>query len=141
MDIRTLSPTYSVSPQIDPTDLAAIAQAGFGTVICNRPNGEIPPSHHDDVMAQAAKAAGLEFVVIPVTHQTMTPDLVEKQGNVIANATAPVLAYCASGTRSTIVWAMTQAKLMPADDIIAAAAAARYDISGMRPQLDMLATS
>jgi len=139
MDIRTLTPTYSVSPQIDPTDMAAIAQAGFGTIICNRPNAEIPPSHHDEVMASAAKEAGLEFVILPVTHQSMTPELVAAQADVLAEASGPVLAYCASGTRSTIVWAMGQAKTMSADDIITTAAAAGYDLAGMRGQLDMLA--
>ena len=139
MDIRTLTPTHAVSPQIDPTDFPAIAKAGFQTVICNRPNEEIPPSHHDDVMATAAKAAGLDFVVLPVTHQTMTSDLVASQADVLANASGPVLAYCASGTRSTIVWALGQAKNMEADDIIAAAAAAGYDIAGLRGQLEMLA--
>ena len=139
MDIRTLTPTYAVSPQIDPTDMDAIVQAGFKTIICNRPNAEIPPSHHDDVMASAASEAGVAFVVIPVTHQTMTHELVTTQADVIAKADGPVLAYCASGTRSTIVWAMGQAKNMPADEIIAAAAAAGYDIAGLRGQLDMLA--
>lgn len=139
MDIRTLSPTYAVSPQINPEDCAAIAAAGFGTIICNRPNAEIPPTHHDHVVKAAAEAAGLTFVVLPVTHQTMTPDLVDEQCAVLDQSNAPVLAYCASGTRSSIVWAMGQAKSMTADDIIAAAANAGYDLGGMRPQLDMLA--
>jgi len=139
MDIRTLSPAYAVSPQIDPEDCAAIAEAGFGTIICNRPNMEIPPSHHDHVVKEAAEAAGLAFVIIPVTHQTMTLDLVAEQRAVLDNTDAPVLAYCASGTRSSIVWAMGQAKSMTADDIIAATANAGYDLGGMRGQLEMLA--
>ena len=139
MDIRTLTPTYAVSPQIDPADIPAIAAAGFGTIICNRPNAEIPPSHHDAVLKAAAEAAGLSFVILPVTHQSMTLDLVDSQAAVIADAQAPVLAYCASGTRSTIVWAMGQAKHMPADDIIGAAAKAGYDLGGMRGQLATLA--
>lgn len=141
MDIRTLTPTYAVSPQIDHADMDAIVQAGFGTIICNRPNVEIPPSHHDNVMAAAAAEAGLDFVIIPVTHQSMTLELIKTQADTLANASKPVLAYCASGTRSTIVWAMGQAKHMPADDIIAAAAAAGYDIAGLRVQLNSLATS
>lgn len=139
MDIRTLTPTYAVSPQIDPSDMEAIAKAGFGTIICNRPNAEIPPSHHDEVMATAAAAAGIAFEVIPVTHQSMTRDLIATQADILANASAPVLAYCASGTRSTIVWAMGQAKNMSADDIINTAANAGYDIAGLRGQLEMLA--
>jgi uncharacterized protein (TIGR01244 family) len=50
-----------------------------------------------------------------------------------------VLAYCASGTRSSIVWSLGQAGKMPTDAIIAATAQAGYDLAGMRGQLDMLA--
>ncbi|SEW20080.1 TIGR01244 family protein [Cognatiyoonia koreensis] len=139
MDIRTLTPDYAVSPQIDPEDCAALFEAGFGTIICNRPNAEIPASHHDDVMASAAAAAGLAFLSLPVTHQTMTLEIIAKQAEVVAQSDKPVLAYCASGTRSSIVWALGQAGEMPADEIIAAAAKAGYDLGGLKPQIEMLA--
>jgi len=138
MDIRTLSPNYAVSPQIDPADIAAIAEAGFKTVICNRPDMEIPPSHHAAVMEAAALDAGLKFVIIPVTHQGMNMEMIEAQKNAIDNSDGPTLAYCASGTRSSIVWALGQAKDMSADDILAATSAAGYELGGMRPQLNAL---
>ena len=34
-------------------------------------------------------------------------------------ADGPVFAYCASGNRSSVVWALTQAGKVPADDLIA----------------------
>lgn len=139
MIIRPLSPAYAVSPQINPEDCVTIAEAGFGTIICNRPNVEIPPSHHDHVVQAAAEAAGLKFVILPVTHQTMTLDLIAQQRAVLDKTDAPVLAYCASGTRSSIVWAMGQATSMTADEIISATSNAGYDLGGMRDQLDTLA--
>ena len=138
MDIRTLSPNYAVSPQIDPADVAAIAEAGFKTIICNRPDMENPPSHHANVIEAAATEAGLGFVVIPVTHQGMNMDMIVEQKNAIENSSGPTLAYCASGTRSSIVWALGQANEMSADDILAATSAAGYELGGMRPQLDAL---
>ncbi len=139
MDIRHLTPTYAVSPQIDPSDLEAIAAAGFKTVISNRPDGEIPSSHHAAMMESAAKAAGLAFVFIPVTHQSLNMDMVNGQAAAMASAGGPVLAYCASGTRSSIVWSLSQAGEMPTDEIIAATTAAGYALDGMRGQIDMLA--
>ena len=56
MDIREITPRYSVSPQISAEDIPAIVAAGFTCVICNRPDGEIPPSHHASVIEAAAKA-------------------------------------------------------------------------------------
>lgn len=136
MDIRQITQAYAVSPQIDPEDMATLAAAGFTTVIDNRPDAEIPPSHHAHVMQTHAEAAGLAFVVLPVTHDTLNTTTVAAQNEAIAAATGPVLAYCASGTRCTIIWALGQAGSMPADEIVAAAANAGYDLSGLRPQLD-----
>ncbi len=141
MDIRQLSPTYAVSPQIGVEDIATIAEAGFKTIICNRPDAEIPPSHHADVIEAAAKTAGLAFVIIPVTHHGLNMEMIESQKAAMDKSDGPTLAYCASGTRSSIVWSLGQAGEMSTDDIIAATTAAGYELGGMRPQLDALAGS
>lgn len=138
MEIRQLSQKYSVSPQIDPTDVAAIKAAGFKTIICNRPDVEIPPTHHADVIGALAEAEGLNFVVIPVTHQGLNAEIVEAQRHVIEESAGPVFAYCASGTRCSIVWALGQGTTMHADDILSATSAAGYDLGGLRPQLEAL---
>lgn len=135
MDIRQITPAYFVSPQIDPADLPAIAEAGFTCVICNRPDGENPPSHQAEAMAQAAEAAGVAFKVLPLTHQTMTPDNVAAQMGFVADAPGKVLAYCASGTRCTVIWALGQAGTLSVDDILATAQKGGYDLEGLRPTL------
>ena len=56
----------------------------------------------------AAIAAGLEFVVQPLTHQTMVPEVIGQNRALGADTDDVVLAYCASGTRSTIAWALGQ---------------------------------
>ncbi len=133
MDIRPITPAFAASPQIDPADAAAIKAAGFVTVICNRPDAEVPPSLQADAMRAAIEAEGLTFVVNPVTHQGLNPQMVEVQKQ--AAASGKTLAYCASGTRSTIVWALGQAGVQSADEIIAAGANAGYDLSGLRDRL------
>ena len=139
MDIRPLTDTYAVSPQIDPQDMAAIRAAGYTTLIDNRPDGEIPPHLHTDAMRRAAEAAGLRFVVNPVVGGAMTPDNVTAQGAAIAGATGPVLAYCASGNRSSQVWALSMAASMPADDLIGIPARHGYQLEGLRGQIEALA--
>lgn len=139
MDIRQLSAAYAVSPQIDPADIADIAEAGFKTIICNRPDAEVPPSHLAGVMAAEAQKRGLVFVANPVTHQGLNMQMIDAQKAALDGSDGPTLAYCASGTRSSIVWALGQATEMSADDILAATSAAGYDLGGMRPQLDALA--
>ena len=139
MDIRHITPVYAVSPQIDVADIAAIAAAGFTTIICNRPDAEVPPSHQADTIRAAAEAAGITFAVNPVTHQGLNMGMVDSQMAAADASSGPVLAYCASGTRSSIVWSLGQAGKMPTDAIIQATAQAGYDLGGMRGQLDMLA--
>ena len=135
MDIRPLTDRYAVSPMIAPSDLEQIRDAGYTTILCNRPDPEVPPALHASEMRAAAEALGLTFVDNPVTHAGLSADMVRLQADTIANAPGPVLAYCASGTRSTVVWALGEAGHRPADDIMSRAAKAGYDLSGMAPQL------
>jgi uncharacterized protein (TIGR01244 family) len=139
MDIRPLTPTYAVSPQISPEDLPLIAEAGFSTVICNRPDAENPPEWQAAAMAEAAAAAGLQFHNLPLTHQTMTPENVARQRDLIDAASGPVLAYCASGTRSSVIWSLGQAGHLSTDQILAATAQAGYQLDQLRPALDAMA--
>jgi uncharacterized protein (TIGR01244 family) len=138
MDIRPLTPDYAVAPQIDPEDFAAIKAAGYTRVINNRPDGEIPPSHRTSVMQAAAEAAGLEFVNNPVIGGALTMANVTAQAEAMETATGPVLAYCASGNRSSICWALAQAGQMPADDLIGIPARHGYNLEALRPQIAAL---
>lgn len=140
MQTRQITPRYSVSPQIIPEDFRAIAEAGFRRVICNRPDSENPAELQSDAMRVAAEAAGLEFEVLPLTHQTMTPDNIAVQDRLVAEASGPVLAYCASGTRCTVIWSLGRAMAdeMSTDDILKTAADAGYQLDGLRPTLDAI---
>ena len=139
MDLRRLTPTYTVSPQIMVEDLPAIKAAGYTTIIDNRPDGEIPAELHTAVMQAAAQALGLAFVANPVIGGALTMDNVTDQGAAIAASTGPVFAYCASGNRSSVVWALAHAGKIPADDMIAAAAQYGYSLDHLRAQLASLA--
>ncbi|MFN3293491.1 MAG: TIGR01244 family sulfur transferase [Gemmobacter sp.] len=137
MDIRQITPDYAVSPQIDPADLPAIKAAGFTRVVNNRPDGEIPPSHQSAAMKAAAEAAGLDYVENPVVGGAITPDNVTAQGAALQGAR--VLAYCASGNRSSIVWALSQAGKRPTDELIALPARHGYNMEIWRDQIEALA--
>ncbi len=134
MDIRHITDAYAVSPQITPQDIPAIKAAGFRTVLCNRPDYEIPGDICAARMAEHVEAAGMTFISHPLTHDTMD-DCVARQMEILATADGPVFAYCASGTRCSVVWSLGQAGLMPVDDILAATRKAGYDLAPLRPRL------
>lgn len=139
MDIRPLTPRYAVSPQLSPEDLPAVAEAGIVRVICNRPDAEVPPSHQAAAIRAAAEAAGLQFECLELTHQTMTPQNVARQRQMAQDADGPVLAYCASGTRCSVIWALGEAGHTPVDEILSRTSGAGYALDGLRPTLEQIA--
>ena len=136
MDIRQITPRFFAAPQISVEDLSEIAAAGIKRVICNRPDIEVPPSHQAAAIEKAAEAAGLEFFCLPLTHQTMTPEIIEQNKALAETCDGPVLAYCASGTRSTIAWALAATQDMPVDEVLTAVRRGGYELSNLRPTLE-----
>lgn len=134
MDIRHLTDKYAVSPQITPEDVGALKAAGFVRVICNRPDGEIPPELRAAEMRRAVEAAGLEFVDNQIVPGDFSPEIVARQAQAM-QADGPVFAYCASGNRCSVVWALTQAGKVPADQLIGTAAKWGYNLEPIRPRL------
>ena len=136
MDIRALTPSYAVSPQIDPSDLTAIKAAGYTTVIDNRPDGEIPETLQTERMRMAAEALGLVFVVNPVTPGQFTDKVIDIQRAAVAAATGPVFAYCASGNRCSCVWALMNAGALPLEDLVGTRAKFGYNLTPLIPLIE-----
>ena len=135
MELRCITPRYYVSPQIAAEDIPALRDAGITRILCNRPDAEVSPGQQAQAIRAAAEAEGLGFAEVPLTHQTMVPDVIARNRAEGVESGETVLAYCASGTRSTIAWALGQAGQMPADEIVAAARSAGYDLENLRPAL------
>ncbi len=139
MDPRSLTTDYTVSPQIELSDLSQIKAAGYVMVIDNRPDQEIPEHLHANPMRDAAEAIGLVFVANPVIGGALTMDNVNAQAAAVTGAKGPVFAYCASGNRCSILWAMMNAAKLPVDELIATPARFGYNLEGLRGQLVALA--
>lgn len=139
-DFRRLSDTVFASPQIGPGDIAAAKAQGVTLVINNRPDGEAGDQPAGAVIEDAARAAGLDYAAIPVGGAGFGEPQVRAMAEALAGASGKVLAYCRSGTRSTLLWSLAQAQAGgDPDEIAAAATAAGYDITPVRPAVDMLA--
>ena len=139
MMLRRVDESISVAPQVAPGDMADIAAAGFAMVVNNRPDGEEAGQPGGDEVEAAARAAGLDYVAIPVTHAGFSSNQVEAMADALAAAKGPVLAFCRSGTRSCNLWALAEAKAgRDPVEITAKARAAGYDLTGIRPLLDAL---
>ncbi|HSG33837.1 MAG TPA: TIGR01244 family sulfur transferase [Sphingomonadaceae bacterium] len=141
-DFRRLSDTVYASPQVTAADIAEAASLGIKLVINNRPEGEAEDQTPGSAIEAAARAAGMDYAAIPVTMPTLSDVHVLAMEEKLANAEGPVLAYCRSGTRSTLLWSLAQAKSGgDPDEIAAAAAAAGYDVSPVRAAMDAYAAA
>lgn len=140
---RTLTDSIFVSPQIPVEAIAAAKQQGVTLIINNRPDGEDPSAPQGAEIEAAARAAGLDYVAIPVGHAGFSAPQVDAMTEALAKADASggkALAYCRSGTRSTFLWALSEARKGESPARIAETAAdAGYDVSPIRPMLDTLA--
>ncbi len=136
---RQLTDTILVSPQIDTEDLAEAVKLGVKHIINNRPEGESGDQTPGAVIEQAAKDAGLTYIAIPVGHGGFSEDQVSAMAETLATAQGPILAYCRSGTRSTLLWALARASEgASAEELAPIAQAAGYDITPVRSLVDML---
>lgn len=134
-DIRQVTDAFAVAPQISEADVQAIADAGYKTIVANRPDGEggVDQPRMGPIRAKA-ESLGLAFAALPFSGAP-TPEIVERLSHILNDAPQPVLAYCRTGTRSITAWALTHAGQGAGDDIIAAAANAGYDLSSLQELL------
>lgn len=138
---RTIDPSFLAASQIGPEDVATAAAQGVTTIVNNRPDGEEASAPQGADIAAAAAAHGLAYVAIPITHSGFSHAQIDALAAAIDASPGPILAYCRSGTRSTNLWALTRARM--GDDVQTLcdkAAAQGYDLSGLRPMLDALAS-
>lgn len=137
---RKLSDDFYASPQVTPGEMSEAAAMGIALVVNNRPDGEAPDQPSGADIEAAARAAGMDYLAIPVGSAGFSEPQVERLQQAMAGASGPVLGFCRSGTRSTLLWSLARARSGEDPESIAdAAAAVGYDVAPVRPAMDMFA--
>jgi sulfide:quinone oxidoreductase len=108
MNMRSVNTNFSVTGQITASDVQDIAKAGIKSLICNRPDGEASgqPSYHE--IESAAKRLGLQVRYVPIVPGEVTEADVIAFREALTQLPVPILAYCRSGARSSMMWDMSQ---------------------------------
>ncbi len=139
---RKINDQISVSPQITLDQIEAAKAEGVTLIVNNRPDGEEPGAPQSADIEAAAKAAGIDYVAIPVSHGGFSEPQVDAMIKALDEAKGKTLAYCRSGMRSASLWSLAQAKKgMAPDEIARLAGNAGYDITPVRAIIDALAGS
>ncbi|MCT2399186.1 TIGR01244 family sulfur transferase [Novosphingobium mangrovi (ex Huang et al. 2023)] len=137
---RQITDTVFASPQIGTDAIAEAKALGIVRIINNRPEGESDDQIPGATIEAAAREAGIDYLAIPVTHAGFSQAQVDAMHDALESAGGPVLAYCRSGTRSTLLWALARAKAGDNPAVIASkAAGAGYDVTPVRQLIEMLA--
>jgi uncharacterized protein (TIGR01244 family) len=137
---RKLTDSIFASPQIGLAEVTEAKALGIGLIVNNRPEGESDDQTPGEEIEASARAAGIAYIAIPVTHAGFGEGQVKAMAQALQEAKGPVLAYCRSGTRSTLLWALAEASRGADPEALAASAAqAGYDLSPVRALVDMLA--
>ena len=132
MNPKPITPTLSVSEQIQPQEVNALAASGFKAIICNRPDGEGADQPSFSEIEVAAKAAGMQAAYLPVVSGNIDEADVQEFGLLMERLPKPILAYCRSGTRSATLWSLSEAaRGRPLAEIISATKAAGCDMAGV----------
>jgi uncharacterized protein (TIGR01244 family) len=139
---RKITDNVYAAPQIGSGDIAEAAGLGVTLIINNRPEDESDDQTPGAAIEAAARSAGLDYVAIPITHAGFSEPQVQAMAEALEGADGAVLAYCRSGTRSTLLWALAEASQGGDPDALTnMAAKAGYDVSPIRPLMDMLKAS
>lgn len=140
MEIRKINDNLFVAGQISPADIPQLASHGIQTIVCNRPDGEDEGQPEFALIDSIAKASGITMKYLPVVSGSVTDNDVSDFSNAIDQTIEaeklPVLAYCRTGTRCTILWALSEGKKGASlQQILDTAAQAGYNLSGQIPRL------
>lgn len=136
MKYKQLSPNLAVSQQIQLEDIPVLAQQGFRSIICNRPDGEGPDQPSFTQIEQEAIRCGMEARYLPAAPDNVTDAHGFAFKQLMAELPTPVLGYCRTGRRSTSMWALSRAGEEFPSRLLELASQAGYDLGALAPRLE-----
>ncbi|KAB2851612.1 MAG: TIGR01244 family phosphatase [Hyphomicrobiaceae bacterium] len=134
--ISYITPNFAVAPQLGPEDFKELEAKGFRAIISNRPDSENGVALPARQAATMAWRHGLRFRHVPTSMDEVLDDtVVENFAEALAAVDGPVLAYCKSGTRAAILWALVAVRQQPVDCVLEALLGSGYDLAFLRDDL------
>jgi uncharacterized protein (TIGR01244 family) len=103
LDDRTL-----VSGQIAAADLEEARRLGVTVVVNNRPDGEDPDQPPAAEIEAACRQSGLGYHHVPIARGIGPADVKAMRDAMHEAGDGKMLAFCRSGTRSTLAWAIAR---------------------------------
>ena len=131
MQLNKIIDDYVVSEQITVDDIQTIKEAGFKTIFCNRPDNEEINQVTIESIKNAALKKGLKFIHQPVIGGQITQVDVDQFGEYFDASEKPIFAYCRTGTRSSMLWALSESGKRSVEDILTMTSKAGYNLNNL----------
>lgn len=108
--IRQLDDATLVGGQVAPEDVPDLKAQGVTMLVNNRPDNEDSGQPLSTDIEAAARDAGLEYRHIPIRYGIGPSDVEAMRDAMRATGNGKLLAFCRSGNRSTLAWAVARAE-------------------------------
>lgn len=141
MKLTPLTPNLSVTPQITPDDVSELAQAGYRSIISNRPDGESPDQPYWATIKAAATHRGMEARHIPVVAGQVSDADIQRFREALNLLPKPIAAFCRTGTRAALLWALADEGKATLEQRMTIAGNAGYDLAPFRARLEAAESS
>jgi sulfide:quinone oxidoreductase len=134
---QPLSRVVSVGRAPTREEVAALAAAGFRSLIDNLPDGERDSPMTSVETAAVASDFGLAYAHIPVDGRNPLEKDVRAFAEALEALPQPVYAFCRSGGRSAALWALASVAEMTTETLVGTCAKAGHDIAFLAAKIDM----
>ena len=131
MMLNKIIEDYVVSDQITEEDIEQLKEAGFKTIFCNRPDNEEQNQVTVKSIQDKAIESGLNFIHQPVIGGQIAQNDIDQFSDYYDAAEKPIFAYCRTGTRSSMLWALSESGKRSIDEILQLTSAAGYNLSNL----------
>ncbi|WP_417583514.1 TIGR01244 family sulfur transferase [Nitrincola sp.] len=126
--MRQLTESLKAAGQLTAEDVQALADAGVKTLICNRPDQEEAGQPSTAELQALAESLGMQWFYQPVVSGQVMDEQGDDFGRILDQAALPVVAYCRSGARCGMLWALSQRYSLAGEQLVAALQQAGYDM-------------
>jgi sulfide:quinone oxidoreductase len=135
MAYQRVNKDLSVAGQLQPGELGALREAGFRSIICNRPDGEAPDQPSFGAIEEQARKLCMQARYLPVVPGAIGAEHGVAFGALLAELPKPILGYCRTGRRSATLWALSESGRQPVADILAATMGAGFDLGELAARM------
>ena len=134
MEPIKLAEQYYVLPQISVSDMVKYVEQGFEVIVNNRPDNESEGQPLSSELAEKAQELGVQYIYNPVDLSKLSQTELSQQKNAVSEG-KKVLAFCRTGTRSSVLWVLNNQVDASFDKLVASVSAKGFDLARCLPAM------